>query len=228
MTTFALQRDRRQASPDDFPQQLAELLAYLEDDFPADHPFARLAALPGRPRRRSRGCSAPRRRARSGPASSASPTRSRTSSTATARRSPPATGSEFEPGRRLPAPRTAVAVWALCAEDDEEAERLTASQPDGLRHARARAADPRAARREGAALPGGGGRRRRAAPAHVAGDARGVRAGLEAVAEEYGAEEVIVVTITHDHAARRRSYELHRGGLRPGGRRCRRGVSARR
>src|SRR3954453_2209626 len=29
-TTFALQRDRRQAAPDDFPDQLAELLAYLE------------------------------------------------------------------------------------------------------------------------------------------------------------------------------------------------------
>ena len=50
LTTFALQRDRRQAAPDDFPEQLAELLAYLDDDLPADHPFARLAAsLPGRP-----------------------------------------------------------------------------------------------------------------------------------------------------------------------------------
>src|SRR6201996_3440173 len=36
LTPFALQRDRRQASPDDFPQQLAELLAYLEDDMPDD------------------------------------------------------------------------------------------------------------------------------------------------------------------------------------------------
>jgi alkanesulfonate monooxygenase SsuD/methylene tetrahydromethanopterin reductase-like flavin-dependent oxidoreductase (luciferase family) len=35
-----------------------------------------------------------------------------------------------------------------------------------------------------------------------------VRAEIEAVAVEYGAEEVIVVTITHDHQARRRSYEL--------------------
>ena len=35
-----------------------------------------------------------------------------------------------------------------------------------------------------------------------------VRAGIEAVASEYGAEEVIVVTITWDHEARRRSYEL--------------------
>src|SRR5438445_6310537 len=50
LTTFALQRDRRQASPDDFPQQLVELLGYLEDSLPDDHPFARLAAtLPGRP-----------------------------------------------------------------------------------------------------------------------------------------------------------------------------------
>src|ERR671938_1536791 len=50
MTTLALQRDRRQAAPDDFPAQLAELLAYFEDGLPANHPFARLAAtLPGRP-----------------------------------------------------------------------------------------------------------------------------------------------------------------------------------
>ena len=50
LTTFALQQDRRQAAPDDFPAQLAELLAYLDDRLPADHPFARLAGtLPGRP-----------------------------------------------------------------------------------------------------------------------------------------------------------------------------------
>src|SRR5277367_6883666 len=36
MTTYALQRDRRQAAPDDFPQQLAELLGYLDDTLPAD------------------------------------------------------------------------------------------------------------------------------------------------------------------------------------------------
>ena len=35
-----------------------------------------------------------------------------------------------------------------------------------------------------------------------------VRAGIEEVAEQYGAEEVMVVTITFDHEARRRSYEL--------------------
>ena len=35
-----------------------------------------------------------------------------------------------------------------------------------------------------------------------------VREGLEAVAAEYGADEVMVLTITHEHEARRRSYEL--------------------
>src|SRR3982074_3312901 len=52
MTTFALQRDRRQLAPDDFPAQLAELLGYLNDTVPDDHPFAHLAAnLPGSPER---------------------------------------------------------------------------------------------------------------------------------------------------------------------------------
>src|SRR3954451_18375063 len=49
LTTYALQRDRRDAAPDDFPQQLVELLAYLNGTFPDGHRFARLAQLPGRP-----------------------------------------------------------------------------------------------------------------------------------------------------------------------------------
>jgi alkanesulfonate monooxygenase SsuD/methylene tetrahydromethanopterin reductase-like flavin-dependent oxidoreductase (luciferase family) len=48
----------------------------------------------------------------------------------------------------------------------------------------------------------GGGRRA------VIGSPEKVKAGLEEVAEQYGAQEVVVVTITYDHGARRRSYEL--------------------
>src|SRR3954467_6477383 len=48
-TTLALQRDRRYAMPDDFPQQLAELFAYLDHSLPADHPFARIPLMPGAP-----------------------------------------------------------------------------------------------------------------------------------------------------------------------------------
>ena len=42
----------------------------------------------------------------------------------------------------------------------------------------------------------------------IIGDPDKVRAGVEDVARRYGAEEAMVVTITHDHEARRRSYEL--------------------
>ena len=42
----------------------------------------------------------------------------------------------------------------------------------------------------------------------VVGSPETVRAGIEAVASAYQADEVIVVTITYDHGVRRRSYEL--------------------
>ena len=49
-TAIALQRDRRQRAPNDFPSQLAELIGYLEDSLPGDHPFAAYArTLPGLP-----------------------------------------------------------------------------------------------------------------------------------------------------------------------------------
>ena len=43
LDTFALQRYRgQQLSSDDFPDQMLELLAFLNRDFPAKHPFSRL------------------------------------------------------------------------------------------------------------------------------------------------------------------------------------------
>jgi alkanesulfonate monooxygenase SsuD/methylene tetrahydromethanopterin reductase-like flavin-dependent oxidoreductase (luciferase family) len=42
----------------------------------------------------------------------------------------------------------------------------------------------------------------------IVGSPQTVRRGIEAVAHEYGAEEVMLVTITYDHEARKRSYEL--------------------
>jgi alkanesulfonate monooxygenase SsuD/methylene tetrahydromethanopterin reductase-like flavin-dependent oxidoreductase (luciferase family) len=42
----------------------------------------------------------------------------------------------------------------------------------------------------------------------IAGTPDHVKAELEQLARDYVAEEVIVVTITHDHEARKRSYEL--------------------
>ena len=42
----------------------------------------------------------------------------------------------------------------------------------------------------------------------MAGTAEQVRERLETLAADYEADELIVVTITHDPKARRRSYEL--------------------
>ena len=184
---FALQRDRRQLSPDDFPEQLAELLAYLEDDFPPDHPFARLAALPGAPGRPDVWLlgSSPQSAIWAGelglPYSIAdfiNPRRPRT---------PGSTASASSPRVAARTPELAVCVSAICAETDEEAERLAASAAHGDHAAPPRAPDPGAVGRDGARVPRGA-RRSPACPGRrvVVGSPRAVRAGLEEVAAEYG------------------------------------------
>jgi luciferase family oxidoreductase group 1 len=209
MTTYALQRDRRQASPDDFPEQLSELLAHLEDSLAADHPFARISrSLPGRPE-------APEPWLLGSSPQSAIWAAQLGLPYAFAdfiNRDGAAIATDyqrrFDPGVRLPAPRTAVATWALAADTEEEAWRLTASSRMAmtmLRRGRLIAVPPveqalRFLAAEGE--PVAGSRR------ITAGTPDQVRAELETLAQQYGADELIVVTITFDHAARRRSYEL--------------------
>ena len=55
------------------------------------------------------------------------------------------------------------------------------------------------------AQPPGRVRGARSPTASIVGSPVTVRAGIERVAAEYGADEVMIVTITYDHAARRRS-----------------------
>jgi luciferase family oxidoreductase group 1 len=206
-TMIALQRDRRQMSPDDFPEQLTELLAYIENDFPPDHPFARLAALPGAPGRPDVWLlgSSPQSAIWAGqlglPYSIADFINPGAAANAQLYRE------RFQPSRRRAQPELSVCVSAICAESDEEAQRLAASQRMAitlLRRGRLIAVPPveEALAFLEAEAETGGGRRL------VVGTPDAVRAGLEEVAAEYGAGEVLVVTITHDHGARRRSYEL--------------------
>jgi luciferase family oxidoreductase group 1 len=211
-TTFALQRDRSRAMPDDFPDQLSELLAYLEDSLPGEHPFASLGALPGRPESPEPWLlgSSPQSALwaaqlgigysfadfiNPGGAEIAALYRER-----------------FARGERLPEPRVAVAVWAICADTDEEAQRLASSSRmtmSLLRQGRLIEVPPpekalRYLEERGSPAPDSRGGGRRA----VIGAPEKVRAELEELAAAYGAGELMVVTITYDHAARRRSYEL--------------------
>ncbi len=213
LTTFALQRDRRQAAPDDFPQQLAELLAYFEDDLPQEHPFRHLAAtLPGLPElpvpwllgsSEQSAIWAGELGLRYAFADFINP---RGAEIARLYRE------RFAPVRDLKAHRTAVAIWTLVAPTDEEAEFLAASSRMTftlLRRGQLIAVPPpdvasdflaREARLSASGDPPG----RRG----VVGSPEKVRAGIEEVASAYQADEVIAVTITHDHGVRRRSYEL--------------------
>ena len=122
-------------------------------------------------------------------------------------------------------------MHVICAETDEEAQRLAASGRMSfslLRQGRLIPIPPvdKALRYQELRepRPEGSGSGRRA----VIGSPETVRVGLEAVAQEYEAQELPLVTITYEHAARRRSYELiaEAFGLEPGATRTPSGVSA--
>ena len=110
-----------------------------------------------------------------------------------------------------PSPRVIAAVWALCAETDEEAQRLASSSRMAftlfLQGTLIPVPPVETAVRFLEEYPGHAealSRRRRG----IVGSPSAVRHQLEAFANEYGADELMVVTITYDHHARRRSYEL--------------------
>ena len=110
------------------------------------------------------------------------------------------------------ASRTAVAVWAICAETDEQAQYLASSSRMSMRMLRQGHLIPvpppekaiKYLRSIGQPTDSGFTDGRRG----VIGSPDTVRTQLHEVADSYGAEEVIVVTITYDHEARKRSYEL--------------------
>ncbi|MFL5894617.1 MAG: LLM class flavin-dependent oxidoreductase [Thermoleophilaceae bacterium] len=190
LTTFALQRDRRDASPDDFAQQLAELLGYFRGDLPTDFPFRRLSgSLPGMPE---------------APDLWLLGSSHQSAIWAEEFGLPYAFADFINP--EGPDRADLVCVSAICADTDEEAERLAASGRMAfamLRMGRPIRVPPvETALRflETRGPPQG----RRA----VLGSPETVKRGLEEIAQSYDADEVMVVTITHDHAARRKSYEL--------------------
>jgi luciferase family oxidoreductase group 1 len=211
LTALALQRDRRERSPDDFPQQLVELLAYLDDRMPADHPFARLSALPGRPEKPEAWLLGSSAQSGIWAAELGLPYVFADFIQATGAGIAARYRETFVPSDTLAAPKVIVAVTAICAETDEAARRLSASYRMAitLLHRGQLMAVPPVEKALGFladegigldALPPG----RRA----VIGSPATVRRGIEAAASAYGADEVLVVSIMHEHAARRRSYEL--------------------
>lgn len=128
---------------------------------------------------------------------------------------------EFRPSPAWPEPRAALCVWALAADTAAEARRLSAPR-EYWRIIRDRGQFvPIPTPEEAAAFPYTEleqARIEQMRQTTIAGTGPEVVARLSALAAELGAEEIAVVTATHDPESRRRSYTLiaeEAGLLRP-------------
>jgi luciferase family oxidoreductase group 1 len=214
LETFALMRDRkRHEVSDDFPQQMAELLAFLNRGFPGDHPFSRIKltpAMPGGPEVWLLGSSM-------------------WSASAAAQFGLPyafahfidqhSTRSaieyyrgHFAPSDYLKTPMAIVALGAICADTDAEAQRLAASSRVLIRHIRR--GDPRLvptpedALKELAESADPEPPVTTEFPRYHVGAPEELRDKLIDMASQLHLEELMIVTIVHDHRARMHSYEL--------------------
>ncbi len=224
-TAHALSPLGRHASVDRYPEQVAELVSLLGGDYPPGHPLRGVGVTP-QPARDADGTLAP----------DAMPEvwllGSSTDSAAIAAEqglafsyaqfiNPVAELGEraarlyrerFRPSLLLDEPRLSVAVTALCAESEERAQLLSWSR-FCWRFRRSRGAGRGGVPPVEEALAFG------YTPAELdyieyarsrsaVGDPDQVREQLEAFSREYGTDEVLLVTITHDFSDRVRSYEL--------------------
>jgi luciferase family oxidoreductase group 1 len=211
LEAFALRRDRGKGEwVDDFPDQLAELLAFLHRAFPPAHPFARILVtpdMPGTPDVWLLGSSPWSARAASElslPYAFAhfinpGPTREALQYY----------GAHVEQRAR----RTILALGVICAETEDEALRQAA--PVRLRrYQRAQGIEPGPILSPEDALaqlgpgPDPMPEERGEWPRYLVGSVEQVRGRLEHIAAELAVDELMILTIVHDHAVRVRSYEL--------------------
>jgi luciferase family oxidoreductase group 1 len=212
LEAHALRRERRQRPSDDFADQTAELLMFLNRDFPAEHPFSQLSVspeMPGGPEVWLLGSSmwSAEAAAQFGlPYSFAhffSPVHTRAAIMHYTE--------SFRASRHAAEPRKSVAVGVLCAETKEEAEFLVASPRLLMRRIRSGDRRPvprpedavRELERQGPVPLEEG-----EWPRYFYGTPERVHEQLVAFASALCLDELIAVTIVHDHQARLRSYEL--------------------
>jgi luciferase family oxidoreductase group 1 len=197
---------------DRFPNQVQDLIGFLEDRLDPRHPFARVRATPE-------------------PSDGVPPVWLLGSSDYSAAVAAvlgtgfsfahfinPAGGEQvvaeyrasFRPSPSFPRPAASVGVNVMCAETTEEAIRLASSVRLWRRRLRRGDPGPVPTIEEAVAELGD---RARELPRDderrlAIGNPDEVRVQLEELAERYGVDELVVLTICHDHAARVRSYEL--------------------
>jgi luciferase family oxidoreductase group 1 len=197
---------------EEFPRQIQDLLAYLRDAIPHGHPFAGVSAQP-------RGTTMPEPwlLGSSGQSAAYAAYLGCAFSFAqfiTDRQGPEIMAAyrrEFRPSLWYDQPQGSIGVAVICADTEVEADRLAKSRDLSRLRMEQGLLGPVPTVEEAEAYDYSHEERLRIAfnrQRQVIGDPTQCRAKLLALGEKYGVDEFVIVTITHDVAARRRSYEL--------------------
>jgi luciferase family oxidoreductase group 1 len=212
LTAIALQHGPGALGIEHFPSQIADLLGFLENSLPADHPFARIRVMPagetnpeiwllgssdqGAIFAAYFGCAfsfAQFITDEGGPEIMA------------------AYRERFRASPRLAAPQGSIGVFVVCADSEAEARRLAASRDLWRLRQRRGILAPFPPPEDALGYPYNEAElreveyhRRR----QIIGTPDTVKPRLIELAASYGVEEVVVLTICHDFAARKRSYAL--------------------
>jgi luciferase family oxidoreductase group 1 len=212
LTAAVLRRSQAATARDEFPAQLGELLAFLGEGFPADHPYRRLKAVPA-----DAGPLPVWMLSSSGYGAQAASQLGLGLAFAHHIHPDPCIPSmrlyreQFQPSLAFPRPQAILTVAALCAPTREEAEELASSfDLVRLRLGQGKTG-PFPSVAEALAYPYDAADQaliQQNRSRFFVGTAKDVKDQLVDLAGDCGADEVMVMTMVHEHALRRRSYEL--------------------
>jgi luciferase family oxidoreductase group 1 len=212
LTALALRRSREALGANDFPEQLADLLGFLDDTLPDDHPYRRISASPaGVDVRVIYLLGSSDFSAEAAGAMGLGFAFAHHINPGPAREALRLYRANFRPSTRFAAPAPLVALSVICADTDEEADRLAASADLAMLGFHIGRFGPLPSLVEAAAYPYASfereiirGNRERL----FVGSPDSLKARLTRFAETMGVEELVITTLVHQHAARRHSYEL--------------------
>jgi len=217
VTAAALRRDASPAA-DEFPRQLGELIGFLDGEFPEDHPYRSITAVPGRGYRPpiwllgSSGYSAQLAAALGMPFSFAHHFAGDNTLPALE-----LYRSGFRPSPELPEPYAMLGVAVFCAETEQQARRMASSQELSFLQLRTGRPGPLPSPDTAEAYPYTSLDRQLMAQRGqhtVVGDPGQVAEQLSELVAKTGAQELMITTQAWDHADRLRSYELVTEALR--------------
>jgi luciferase family oxidoreductase group 1 len=212
VTSYALRRRQDAREGDDFLERFQELVLLERGGFPAEHPFRNVHAMPADVALPpiwllgSSGYSAELAAAVGMGFAFAHHFAEHDAASAML-----SYRAHFNPSAALADPRAILAVAAIAADNEAEAERIASSADlHFVRRAKGEF-EPLASPEEAAAFPYAPADRQRIARQRerlVVGSADQVRGRLLALLEAASADELMITTMVYDHDARRRSYEL--------------------